>query len=65
MTNRRLQPDLMNEWGTRFYGKAKHAGDVWWYEEPLSNGTIKLHPLIPVSPLVCDGEDGKDTGERK
>lgn len=47
------QPELINEWGTRFYGKAcTDNGNTWWYEEKLSNGTIKKHPLIPITPGV-------------
>jgi hypothetical protein len=42
------QPELMNEWGTRFYGRAKTDGNVWWYEEWTHNGTIRRIPLIPV-----------------
>lgn len=54
MTKR--QPELMNEWGTRFHGRAKNdGGDVWWYEEPLSDGTVRRHPLMPVTPRA-DGE---------
>lgn len=46
---KRDQPELTNEWGTRFYGKAKTAsGDLWWHEEPMADGTIKRHPLMPV-----------------
>lgn len=44
------QPALMDEWGTQFYGKAKSNGDIWWYEEELSDGTIKRHALLPINP---------------
>jgi len=48
------QPELMNEWGTKFYGKAKtDTGNIWWYEEQMSDGRIKRHPLLPVHPCAA------------
>jgi len=45
------QPELMNEWGTRFYGRAKtDNGNIWWYEEKFNDGSIKKYALIPVHP---------------
>lgn len=55
---RHKQPELMNEWGTRFYGKAEtDTGDVWWY---VQDG--KKIPLMPVNPIAGEyaGSGGKD-----
>lgn len=47
------QPELMNEWGTKFFGRAKTVtGEVWWYEEQASDGTVKRHALMPVHPVA-------------
>lgn len=46
------QPELMNEFGTKFYGRAKTDGAIWWYEERLSDGTVKRHALMPVHPIA-------------
>ena len=38
-------------WLTEYFGEAKTAtGDVWWYEEPKDDGTIRCVPLIPLFP---------------
>jgi hypothetical protein len=43
------QPELMDECGTKFHGRAKtDNGNIWWYEERLSDGSIKRHVLLPV-----------------
>ena len=60
MTKRKRQPELMDEWGTIFYGQAKTAGDVWWFEERLIDGTIKRHPLMPVLPRADGEQPGND-----
>ena len=47
------QPKLKNEWGTQFFGVAKSdGGDLWYYEEHLSNGEIKKHPLMLMHPTT-------------
>jgi hypothetical protein len=55
MTERPQQPDLhMPGWPElRFYGKAETAaGDVWWYEDRMGDGSIKRHPLQPYKVAV-------------
>jgi hypothetical protein len=54
------QPELMTKWGTRFYGEAQTAtGDIWWYEERMSGGSIKRHALLPVHPVATDVARGR------
>jgi hypothetical protein len=46
---RHRQPRLMDEWGCEFFGEAKTSvGDVWWYDDPQDDGTIKRRPLLPM-----------------
>jgi hypothetical protein len=57
MTLRRKQPELMNEFGVTFHGRAETIdGNLWWYE---SGG--KRYPLMPRHPQdgVPDGELGQ------
>lgn len=55
MTERTTQPELMDEWGCAFYGKAKHVGDLWYYDDPQDDGTIKRRPLLPRR-VIAHGE---------
>lgn len=44
------QPDLVNEWGLPFYGRAENAtGDLWWYTD--DDG--KRHALLPANPIAA------------
>lgn len=49
---RHKQPRL-RFWLAEYHGKAKTiTGDVWWYEEPMDDGTIRRVPLIPIAPTT-------------
>lgn len=47
--NRPKQPDLhMPGWPElRYHGRAETDGIGWWWEERMSDGSIKKHPLQP------------------
>jgi hypothetical protein len=56
MTQRPQQPELMDEFGVRFHGRAETVtGDVWWYEQDGNR-----YPLLPAQART-DGETMRDT----
>lgn len=52
---RLTQPELVNEWGTPFRGRAETiTGDVWWY-------TVghKRYPLLPAAARALKDADNE------
>jgi hypothetical protein len=45
--------------GCEFFGEAKTVtGNVWWYEEPQGDGSVRRIPLIPIEPAVLHNQEG-------
>jgi len=40
-----------------FQGQAKTDGTIWWWEERMSDGSIKRHPLQPYDYIAAVGPE--------
>jgi hypothetical protein len=46
-----MQPSLVTQWGTPFYGRAERIvpdGDIWWWTDVDG----RRYPLRPLSPIT-------------